>query len=344
MTYRAWGTLRSFVWLIGALLLACNADPKKVGRHVKPKPKQDYFAEFIAKFKIQRTHVFSRQDARKIHIVLRPADIPLTSLKRQDVGVLVQHFEPALDTLRALELADARAPLDCATDWVLHVFGEPTYQVDIQWECKAIRMENQTFELQPGSVKALGNLITTARLHPTHRATVLEVPVVHEPETVTAIVAEFVQDVLPLNYSRMRYPSFTVSTEHIEPLVRDISQVDVQVARLRKRLTDRLQAFADVIRKKGGGTIVEIVPPFPIYERFSQELHARWGMTVLCALGTSSDRMYWLASSSRFGIVSMEIPTHYPLLVVQLPPTDPRPSLAAQIEGLSLDPPIVWPQ
>lgn len=326
------------------MLLACNADPKKVGRRSRPEPKRDYLAEFAAKLKVQRTPLFQRQDLRKTRIVLRPADIQLTSPKRQDVGVLVQQFEPAMETLRELELAVARAPLECATDWVLHVFGDTAYRVDIQWECKTIRVGNQMFNLPPGSVKALGNLITTARLHPTHRATVLQVPVVHDPEVVTGIVAEFVQEVLPLDYVRMRYPSFTVSTEHTEALTRDLSQVDAQVARLRERLQGRLETFAKSIRQKGGATIVDILPPFPIRERFSQELYARWGMTVLCALGTGSERMYWLASSSKFGIVGMEIPTHYPLLVVQLPPTDPRPGLAAQIEGLSLDPPILWPK
>ncbi len=335
----AWGMLLALV-----SLAACNADPQKVGRRARPVPKEDYIARFAARFKTIRTPIFERQDARKVRIVLRPADIQLSSPKRQDVGVLVQQFEAAQDTLRALELATPRAPMDCGTDWVLHVFGETAYRVDIQWECKTIRIGERMFDLPPGAVKTLGNAITTARLHPTHKATVLQVPVVHEPDVVARIVGEFVQEVLPLDYSRMRYPSFTVSTEHTEALVRDLSQVDAQVARLRERLVGRLNEFAELIRRRGGASIVEILPPFPIRENFTRELHARWGMTVLCALGTGSDRMYWLASSPKFAIVGMEIPTHYPLLVVQLPPADPRPGLAAQIEGLQLDPPVLWPK
>jgi len=39
----------------------------------------------------------------------------------------------------------------------------------------------------------------------------------------------------------------------------------------------------------------------------------------------------------------MEVPTHYSMLVVQLPVTDSRPGLAAQLEAMHLDPPLIWP-
>ncbi len=328
--------------LLGA---ACNADPDQLGKKVRVTQKKDWRSELISRMTFGRLELFPRREEATTRLVLRPADIPLGSSKRQEAGVLVQGPELARETLRLLELASVRQSVECPTDWILHVFDEGgARQVDFQWECKSMRMGDRLYDLQPAAQKLLGNLITTARLHPTHKATVLAVPVVHDPEYVAQVVSGFVQEVLPIDVGLMRYPSFTVSTEHFEAITRDFTRLDEQVAALRARLKKRLTDFAVGIRARGGDSIVRILDPAPIKEHFGQELFARWGMTVLCALGTGTDRMYYLASSNRFGIVRMEVPTHYPMLVVQLPVTDPRPGLAAQLEAMHLDPPLVWPK
>ncbi|PKN24455.1 MAG: hypothetical protein CVU65_11755 [Deltaproteobacteria bacterium HGW-Deltaproteobacteria-22] len=333
------------VWLLlAALVLSCNADPKKIGKKVRVIPHKEFLSELSGRWSATRVPLFAKSGARETRVVLRPADIPLLSNKRQEAGVLVQGPEQATETLRLLEWASPRQSVECATDWVLHVF-EPnrTLTVEFQWECKSMRIGGQNFDLEPAAQKMLGNLITTARLHPTHKATVLAVPVVHDPEHVSQLVSGFVQEVLPQDVSLMRFPSFTVSTEHFETITSDFTRLDEQVAQLRGRLKKRLTDFAIAIRTRGGASVVKVLDPVALKERFSQELFARWGMTVLCALGTGTDRMYYLASASRFGIARMEVPTHYPMLVVQLPVTDPRPGLAAQLAAMHLDPPLVWP-
>jgi len=331
--------------LVGLLAPGCNADPKKIGKKVRVTPKKEWLSELAGRYAAGRVQLFPRDPSGHTRLVLRPADIPLGSPKRQEAGVLVQVGEQARETLRLLEWASPRQPIDCPTDWVLHVLEEGrSRQVEFQWECKSMRLGDRTYDLQPTAQKLLGNIITTARLHPTHKATVLSVPVVHDPEYVSQVVSTFVQEVLPFDVGLLRYPSFTVTTEHYEALTRDLTQLDDQVAALRARLTSRLTEFAKAIRVRGGDSIVRILDPAPIKEHFGREFHARWGMTVLCALGTGSERMYYLASSNRFGIVRMEVPTHYPMLVVQLPVTDPRPGLGAQLEAMHLDPPLFWPK
>jgi hypothetical protein len=337
--------LAGLLFLAFTFATACNADPKQIGKKVRVVQKKDLLAELAGRWAAGRVKLFPRDPAGQTRLVLRPADIPLGSPKRQEAGVLVQGGDQARDTLRLLEWANSRPSIDCPTDWVLHVLEEGrARQVEFQWECKSMRLDGQTYDLQPTAQKLLGNLITTARLHPTHKATVLSVPVVHDPEYVSQFVSTFVQEVLPIDVGLLRYPSFTVTTEHYEALTRDLTELDAQVAALRARLASRLTGFATAIRAKGGDSIVRILDPAPIKEHFGRDLHARWGMTVLCALGTGSERMYYLASSNRFGIVRMEVPTHYPMLVVQLPVTDPRPGLGAQIEAMHLDPPLVWPK
>ncbi len=332
----------------GFLLLfsGCNADPKKIGKRVSPaREKKSIFSEFANRMKAPRSRLFAATSSSvTTRVLLVPGDISLFSSRRVDVGVLLQQGESARETLRMLELSKSVAPVDCGTDWQLHVFdNEKVSMVEIQWECRSIRMDSETYELKPGARKHLGNLITTARLHPTHRATVLKVPVVHDPEDVRELVGAFVQEVLPLDVRLYRYPSFVVSTEHFESMTRDFTEMDDQVLRLRTRLRDRLTTFANTIRARGKDTIVEILEPVPMQERFSRELFARWGMTVLCALGTGTDRMYWLASGKRFGISHLEVPTHYPMVVVQFPASDSRPALAAQLAAMHLDPPLIWP-
>ncbi len=344
--------MRSRALALGAPLLlafamatACNADPREIGKKPKVVHKKDWLPELASRWATGRVKLFPREAAGQTRLVLRPADIPLLSPKRQEAGVLVQVGDQARDTLRLLEWATSRSSIDCPSDWVLHVLEEGRDRlVEFQWECKTMRLDGRTYDLQPTAQKLLGNLITTARLHPTHKATVVLVPVVHDPEYVSQLVSTFVQEVLPGDVGLLRYPSFTVTTEHYEALTRDLTQLDAQVAALRERLTSRLNEFAKAIRARGGDSIVRILDPAPIKENFSREMHARWGMTVLCALGTGSERMYYLASSNRFGIVRMEVPTHYPMLVVQLPVTDPRPGLGAQLEAMHLDPPLLWPK
>ncbi len=330
--------------LLAALIVSCNADPKKIGKKVRVIPHKEFLSELAGRWSAARVPLFSKAGGQNTRLVLRPADILFGSPKRQEVGVLVQGPEQARETLRLLEWASPRQAIECETDWVLYVFeASRTLVVEFQWDCKSMRINGQSFELEPAAQKLLGNLITTARLHPTHKATVLAVPVVHDPEHVTQLVSGFVQEILPLDVSLMRYPSFTVSTEHFETLTRDFTQLDNQVALLRERLKKRLSDFAQSIRARGGDSVVKILDPVPIKENFGQELFARWGMTVLCALGTGTDRMYYLASANRFGIARMEVPTHYSMLVVQLPVTDSRPGLAAQLEAMHLDPPLIWP-
>lgn len=331
--------------LVSLPVAACNADPDQLGKKVRVTQKKEWRAELTSRMTVGSLELFPRRTGEAARLVLRPADIALGSPKRQEAGVLVQAGEQARETLRLLELASPRQSVECPTDWTLHLFDEGgARQVDFQWECKSMRMGDQLYDLQPAAQKVLGNLITTARLHPTHKATVLAVPVVHDPEYVAQVVSGFVQEVLPIDVGLLRYPSFTVSTEHFETITRDFTRLDEQVDALRARLKKRLTDFAVSIRARGGDSIVRILAPSPIKEHFGQELFARWGMTVLCALGTGTDRMYYLASSNRFGIVRMEVPTHYPMLVVQLPVTDPRPGLAAQLEAMHLDPPLVWPK
>lgn len=327
------------------LATACNADPKEIGKKPKVVHKKDWLPELARRWATGRVKLFPKEPAGQTRLVLRPADLPLQSPKRQEAGVLVQVGDQAKDTLRLLEWVSARSSIDCPSDWILHVLEEGRASlVEFQWECKTMRLDGRTYDLQPTAQKLLGNLITTVRLHPTHKATVLFVPVVHDPEYVAQLVSTFVQEVLPIDVGLLRFPSFTVTTEAYETLTRDLTQLDAQVAALRARLTSRLNEFATAIRARGQDSIVRILDPAPIQEHFGRELHARWGMTVLCALGTGSERMYYLASSNRFGIVRMEVPIHYPMLVVQLPVTDPRPGLGAQLEAMHLDPPLFWPK
>jgi len=334
------------VWLLlAAQFLSCNADPKKIGKKVRVVHRKEFLSDLNGRWSASQVPLFSKESGQNTRVVLRPAEILLGSPKRQEAGVLVQGQDQARETLRLLEWARPRQSIECETDWILHVFeANRTLQVDFQWECKSMRIDGRMYDLEPAAQKVLGNLITTARLHPTHKATVLAVPVVHDPEHVSQLVSGFVQEVLPLEVGLLRYPSFTVSTEHFEALTRDFTQMDSQVELLRARLKKRLSDFAQAIRTRGGDSVVRVLEPAPLKESFGQELFARWGMTVLCALGTGTDRMYYLASASRFGITRLEVPTHYPMLVVQLPVTDPRPGLAAQLEAMHLDPPLIWPQ
>ena len=207
------------------------------------------------------------------------------------------------------------------------------------WGCKLLRVGGQIYELAGTPRKVIATMITKSRLHPNFWLSLLKVPVVHNPSMVSEAIKEFVEEIVPHDYGAERYPSFTVATQHTTALPSNFSHLDSRVTALRERLTNRLRTFAAKVKKRGKGTVFKILEPDPIKERFTRELFAEWGVTVLCALGTNSDKMYWLGNWPRLGVVKINIPTHYLMVVVKKNDTQ-GPSLFARISGLELDPPI----
>jgi hypothetical protein len=323
------------------LLWGCNADPEKIGKVKRRRYKGTKSSSIEKILEKDRNNIFGNL-SKNVRLLMMPKNLKLASRKRHNIGVIYYTGDQAVRNLKLLELGKKSEKKGCSTNWVMHLWIDKKYmRVDVQWECSEMKAGNNYYSLKGTSRKVMDSLITKTRLHPNQKLIILKVPVVHSPDSVAEIIKSFVIEVVPKDYGIERYPSFIVNTEYMAPIPKDLSKLDEEVEFIRNFLRKRLLQFSKNAKRKGGKNIVKIISPEPIKEHFASYLYAKWGVTVLCNLGTNSHMMYYLANYPKVGIVKMRIPSHYTMVVVF--PNKSKvigPSLSANLSGLSLDPPI----
>ncbi|MBN2724481.1 MAG: hypothetical protein JXR95_10460 [Deltaproteobacteria bacterium] len=322
-------------------IIGCNADPDKLSR----KPKRKNTVSKSAKHSIEvkpGKQGFLGNVSKDVKISLRPFDIDTSLKKRIQVGVMYIDGEVALRNLRYIELSKNKSNAGCEVDWILDVWTGATFKnLEIMWKCRKFRMEGIIYEMSTTTAKVISSMITRARLHPDRWLAILKVPVIHEPKTVESSLRVFVEKVIPLDYTLSRYPSFKVVTEHSFPLPGDLSTLDIKVKKLRNLLKNRLMAFQRSAKRRSGGIIRKFLDPVSENEVFSSELRAKWSMITVCSLGTNSDRVYWMSQFSRVWVKSINIPSHYRMMVIKKPKND-GPGFGARISSLDFDPPVEY--
>jgi len=318
--------------------ISCNGNPDKIAsggkKHRKiPKKKKK------KKIEKKKIHIFGDLDINSRTLIL-PKDLERASSISQKIGVYYIKGEKALRSLKLIEYTTIFKGKGCNIDWVLHVWSGKRHVLgEIMWGCKILKIGKTLYKLEGTPRKVISTLIVKSRLHPNHWLSILSIPVVHTPKMVSAAIKGFVKEIIPGDYYTTRYPSFTVSTEHTVSLPGNFSLIDAKVKTLRKKLISRLETFSLNLKRRSKGSVFKILPPFAIKEKFTNELYAQWGETVLCTLGTNADKMFWLSNWPKIGILKIKIPTHYNMVVVKKNVRN-GPSLFASISGLDLDPPI----
>ncbi|MBU1238491.1 hypothetical protein KKF84_04125 [Myxococcota bacterium] len=320
------------------LLASCNGDPKKMAASRRRQPKELKKPPLEATFR-DRSKLFGPLKGR-VRALMSPFDVAGVSLKRSKIGVLYLKGEQALNSLKLMEFAMVTKSKGCTVDWILHVWDNDRYfRGELMWGCHILRVGKVNYLLSGSPQKVVSTMITKSRLHPNYFISVLKVPVVHRPDMVTETIKNFVEEIVPHEYGPERFPNFTVATQHTMSLPSNFSLLDERVKALRKILKQRLNAFSVNVKKRGRGTVFKVMEPHSLKEKFTRELFAEWGLTVLCTLGTNTDKMFWLGNWPRLGVVKINIPTHYPMVVVKKNDTT-GPSLFARISGLDLNPPV----
>lgn len=329
---------RFFIFfLVTSIFVSCNADPKKLAGKRKKTSKK------VTKKKVEeRGTGFFGSESKDLRIALRPVDVDGMLKKRLQIGVLYTKGDHARSSLRLIETSEKSDQAACDVDWYLDIWTGHNYSLlEIMWKCKRFRWKGSIWSMSTSAFKAFSSLITNARLHPDRWLAIVKVPVIHAPSTITSSVREFVEETVPLEYDLTRYPSFKVITEYAKSIPQDLSTLDSEVKELRDVLRKRLEDFKLSAQKRSSGIIRRILPPISEKEVFSRELNAIWSMTIICNLGTNTDRIYWMSQFKNVWVKSITIPTHYRMMFVKKDHKS-GPTFNARISALDLDPPLEY--